>query len=673
MASNPQPPRTGFALSNPEGRVSEGTDLFPIAVERHQKGDFREAERLYRAIVQHDPHHDEALHLLGVLTVQAGKPVEATDLISRAIQINGTKPEFHYNMGLAQLALNDRDAAIQYFRRAVALRPDYAEALINLGNLFLEIDKEEAEECFRSAVKLVPENPVIHNNLGAVLIAREEAEEAEQSFREALRLKPDYPEALNGLGLALGAQGKFDEAIDSFQAALGHRPNYAQAYNNLGYIYYDEDRLDEAEDCFRKAMEHRADYTQARRKLAEIYLDLKNYDAALAIYDQTLADNAESRMGWAGKANVLDQMRRSEEAYDIVRRISQDGPPLGVIHLYVNMAQKENRRTEVVEELENLLVEPNRQEWLRRNLHFVLGDLYDGLGAFDEAFKHYEEGNRLRPTPFDPENCKDTFSHMIESWPAERLADLPRSEIQSNLPVFIVGMPRSGTSLVEQILSCHEDVHGAGELKDIGKLVPPVAQALILSEDGEVESPVAIKDALNDAAEQHLQKLRKLGGGAARVTDKMPYNFMNLALISLLFSRARIIHCVRDPIDTCLSCYFQNFSRGNFQAFDLGHAGLFYRQYERLMAHWGEVLDLPILEVRYEEHVAEPEKVCRDMLEFLELDWDPACLRFHESRRFTKTASRDQVREPIYTSSAGRWRNYERHIGPLIEALGLET
>jgi hypothetical protein len=153
----------------------------------------------------------------------------------------------------------------------------------------------------------------------------------------------------------------------------------------------------------------------------------------------------------------------------------------------------------------------------------------------------------------------------------------------------------------------------------------------------------------------------------------MTYNFLNLGLISHLFPRARIIHCVRDPIDTCLSCYFQNFARGSFFAFDLRHAGLYYRQYERLMAHWGELLDLPIMEVRYEEHVGEPEKVCRNMLDFLRLDWDPACLRFHESSRFTKTASRDQVREPIYTSSAGRWRNYERHIGPLIEALGLET
>jgi tetratricopeptide (TPR) repeat protein len=655
--------------------VSEGAHLFPIAVEHHQKGDSREAERLYRAVIQRDPRHDEALNLLGVLTVQTGKPEEAADLIGRAIQINGTKPEFHYNMGLAQLALNDRNAAIECFRRAVALRPDYAEALINLGNLFLNKgENEEAEECFRSAVKLVPGNPVIHNNLGTVLIAREEAEEAEQSFREALTLKPNYPEALNGLGLALGWQGKFDEAIDSFQAALRHKPNYAQAYNNLGNVYFDEDRLEDAEDCYLKAMEFRTNYAQARRKLARTYLEQDNSEAALGIYEGTLADDPESKPGWSGKANVLDRMRRTEEAYEIVRRFSQDGtPPLGMIQLYTVMAGKEGRSAEVAEELETMMAESDWGEKRRRMFHFVLGDLYDRNGAFDDAFKHYEEGNRLRPTPFDPENNAKFFDNIMEFYSAERLRILPRADNDAELPVFIVGSPRSGTSLVEQILSCHKDVYSAGECRDIGKLSVPVTAALTPNEDGIIESPDAAKDASNDAAERHLQQLRELSGNARRVTDKMPYNFLHLGLISLLFPRARVIHCVRDPIDTCLSCYFQNFARGNFQAFDLRDAGLYYRQYQRLMAHWGEVLDLPILEVRYEEHVAEPERVCREMLDFLGLDWDPACLRFHESSRFTKTASRDQVREPIYTSSAGRWRNYERHIGPLIEALGLEA
>jgi hypothetical protein len=255
---------------------------------------------------------------------------------------------------------------------------------------------------------------------------------------------------------------------------------------------------------------------------------------------------------------------------------------------------------------------------------------------------------------------------MMAFFAAERLAELPRADNRSEQPVFIVGMPRSGTSLVEQILSCHRGVHAAGELRDVGKLVA----SLGLRFQGEDDVlPGLDSGSLNAAAGRHLERLRGLGGNAKRLTDKMPYNFLHLGLISLLFPRARVIHCLRDPIDTCLSCYFQNFATGNFFSFDLGNAGLYYRQYERLMAHWRTVLDKPILEVRYEEHVAEPEKVCREMLDFLDLDWDPACLRFHESRRFTNTASRDQVRKPIYTSSSGRWQRYERHLGPLLEAL----
>jgi hypothetical protein len=260
----------------------------------------------------------------------------------------------------------------------------------------------------------------------------------------------------------------------------------------------------------------------------------------------------------------------------------------------------------------------------------------------------------------------------MEFFSAERLAERPRGGNESKLPVFIVGMPRSGTSLVEQILSCHRDVYAAGELRNIRKLTVSLVPNFDKRND-EADAPVRLdQPLLSAAAERYLDQLRKTAGDAIRVTNKMPYNFLYLGLIALMFPRARIIHCVRDPIDTCLSWYFQNFERGNFSSFDLRHAGLYYRQYERLMAHWGEVLDLPIMEVRYEEHVGAPEKVCRDMLDFLELDWDPACLRFHESSRFTRTASRDQVREPIYTSSAGRWRNYEPHLGPLIEALELE-
>jgi hypothetical protein len=239
------------------------------------------------------------------------------------------------------------------------------------------------------------------------------------------------------------------------------------------------------------------------------------------------------------------------------------------------------------------------------------------------------------------------------------------------LPVFIVGMPRSGTSLVEQILSCHPQVHAAGELREISRLAKDLGLNFE-DTDPDVSDSMLDGDRFTAASEGHLQSLRARAGDATRVTDKMPYNMVNLGLISLLFAGARVIHCRRDPLDSCVSCYFVNFERGNFHTFDLRHMGLYYRRYERLMTHWRNVLDLAMLDVSYEAHVEDPEGTCREILAFLDLDWDPACLRFHASKRYVKTASRDQVNKPIYRSSVGRWRNYEKHLGPLKEALGLE-
>jgi len=592
-------------------------------------------------------------------------------MIGHAIHVDSTKPEFHYNLGMAHAVLRSRDKAIKCFRQAISLRPDYADALINLGTLLLgEGELDEAEACYRKAAKLVPTSAMIQNNLGTVLMTKVSAEEAEPYFRQALKLKSDFAEAHNGLGSALYTRGRFDEALDSFQAALRCNPDYAQACHNLGRVYFEKDRLEDAETYLRKTIDLKPDYAQARLYLARVFTQLNNFEPALEIYEGFLASNPKLDKAWVGKVDVLDRMGRTQDAYGIVRDFAVEGPPpRGMVHLYANMASKEHRQAEVAAEIEDMLAQSGQSDEEERRLRFTLGKLYDELGRFDEAFIHYEAGNRLRPAPFDLAETRGRIDRIIEFFSAERLAELPRADNRSELPVFIVGLPRSGTSLVEQILSCHRDVHAAGELRDIGRLASSFGLTFQKEDDGADSPPGLDRESLTAAASRHLEKLRKQGGNATRLTDKMPYNYRNLGLIALLFPRARVIHCLRDPIDTCLSCYFQNFSTGSFFSFDLGHAGLYYRQYERLVAHWRKVLDRPMLEVRYEEHVAEPERICREMLNFLGLEWDPACLRFHESRRFTNTASREQVRKPIYTSSSGRWQNYERHLEPLKEAL----
>ena len=637
----------------------------------HKAGDLAGAERHYRSVLSQDPGNGEALNLLGVVAMQSGRPADAVGLVGRAVQRDSRRPEFHYNLGMAYIGLRSRDEAIKCFRQAAALRPDYAEALLNLGNLLLNAGElDEAEACYRKAAKAAPDNPMVHNNLGSLFLARKAPEQAVTCFRKALNLKPDFAEAHNGLGSALYMRGQFDEAIGSFRAALGCNPGHAEVCNNLGNLYFDQDRLGDAETFLRRAIELKPDYTQAHLTLARVFIEQEDFETALEIHDGLLASSPASDQAWAGKANALDRMGRTQDAYDIVRNFAGDGPPpVDMMPLYANLASREHCQAEAAAEIEDMLVKSGQSDEQKRALHFTLGKLYDELGRFDEAFAHYEAGNRLRPSSFDPEKWQKYIERVIAFFSAERLAELPRADNISELPVFIVGMPRSGTSLVEQILSCHAKVHSAGELRDIGRLAIGLGLGFGKTDHGARSSPNLDQESVNAAANRYLDRLGKQAGDATRLTDKMPLNFQHLGLIALLFPRARIIHCVRDPMDICLSCYFQNFSARNDFSFDLDYAGLYYRQYERLMAHWRKVLDLPMLEVRYEEHVAAPERICREMLDFLELDWDPACLQFHESRRFTKTKSKDQVRKPIYTSSSGRWRNYERHLVPLLEAL----
>ena len=639
--------------------------------------------------------------------MQLGNPAAAIDPMSRAIALNGTNPEFHYNLGLAFQAMGDRDSAIAGYRRASELKPDYGDALTNLGNLLLNVNElADAEDCYRRLIRFNASNPVAHNNLGAALLRRDEPEDAADCFREALRLEPRYAAAHNGLGtallardlceeadacfreslkinpqdarahnnlgLALSGQGRFGAAVDSFREALGLAADYIEAHINLGNMYFEQDSLDDAEHCFRDALRLKPEYIKPRFNLANVFVERDEFDQALEIFDDLLGQQPGAVNYLVAKAHALDRRGSYDAAYAIIRPLVDSGSAgMAGAALFGNLAPRFNCRDEAVTHLENLLSEEeNIEPETCRALHFSLGKLYDGLDAFDDAFRHYAEGNELRPTPYDPDKAADDNRRAIAFFSRERLASIPRTSVESDVPVFIVGMPRSGTSLVEQILACHPDVTGAGELGDVPKLAISLVHT---REDPDAADtmplPAVDQEAVDAAARKYLDRLHELGGDSIRVTDKQMYNFQHLGLITRLFPGARIIHCERDPIDTCLSEYFQNFKRGNFFTFDLEHLGRYYVQYRRLMGHWREVLDTPILEINYERHVADPEGTCRRMLDFLDLEWDPKCLEFHESKRVTKTASRDQVRQPIYTRSAGRWRNYESHLEPLKRAL----
>jgi hypothetical protein len=270
---------------------------------------------------------------------------------------------------------------------------------------------------------------------------------------------------------------------------------------------------------------------------------------------------------------------------------------------------------------------------------------------------------------FDPWLHRLEMDALMNIYSPEFMARMPRASIRSERPVFIVGMVRSGTSLVEQILASHPAVYGAGELPDIIQTVLSLHTVLGTEQHYPQCLSKLTQEKTDWLAQQYLGHLASLSPDAARVIDKMPGNFMHLGFIELLFPGARIIHCMRDPLDTCLSAYFQDFSRTHQYSYDLSNLGAFYREYLRVMQHWREVLKLPMLEVRYEELVANQEAVTRRMVEFCGLEWDERCMQFHKAKRYVATASYDQVRQPLYNKSAGRWKHYERFLEPLRKGL----
>jgi tetratricopeptide (TPR) repeat protein len=369
---------------------------------------------------------------------------------------------------------------------------------------------------------------------------------------------------------------------------------------------------------------------------------------------------------------LLNADHRQDKAMEIVEPLLKsryDSVPLAV--LYAQMAASLSRQADALANLHRNIASGNpktaRQE---SSLHFFAANLLDNLERYDEAFAEAALGNSLRGVQYDPGSVTRPVNEWIDYFTPATLARLPRATHGSRLPVFIVGMARSGTTLLEQILASHPDMHGAGELNWIFHLCelvarrhPPRGGKLSDSIDA-----MSLRDAEELAAE-YLRPLKQLNPSATRVINKMHTNFIQLGLIQILFPGARVIHCRRDPMDTCLSCFMTDFAAGNDFSFSLPSLGHFHRNYVRMMAHWKNVLSLPMLEVVYEDVVNDLEGQTRRMLEFLDLPWDEQCLKFHENRRFVATASQQQVCRPIFHSSVGRWRNYEKHLGPLREAL----
>ena len=599
--------------------------------------------------------------------LEAGRFREAYAVLDKALR-RREDPNAHLLASVAAGQLGRYEAVTRHARKVLAVAPNHPGARMNLANALTALgETEEAIRHYRALLGANPNDAGLLANLGHALHLSGRHEEAIQSFERALALQPRHPIAHHNLGKARQAQGDYPGAAASFERAVAANPRLYEAWLDLGFCQLERQALAAAETAFRQASMLRKEAVEPLLGYALAVSYLGRNEDALAACRQALAidpdhPGALSRLAW-----LLERKGDHEEALDSIRLLRERGSLTPVAaETFLNLCHKHDCCADAIAAAKRLLADPNLDADDRRLLHFGLGKLLDRLGDHDRAFDHIRQGNELTPYPYDEAATEDEFRRLKASFTRQTLEDVPRSEEDGNGLIFIVGMPRSGTSLTEQILAAHPEVFGAGELPVIADIASKLAKVN--------DTPARIPgDTLTEAARFYLDYVRGLAPEARRarvLTDKMPHNFLRVGLIACLFPKARIIHCVRNPADTCLSIYFQQFGPGHPYATDLGNLGRYYRLYLDLMAHWEREAFIPIHRVRYEELVTRPEENVRRLLDFAGLEWDDRCMDFHKSSRYVATASYDQVRQKIYTGSVERWRRYERQLQPLLEALG---
>jgi len=617
---------------------------------------------LEQALETSPGNHEVALSL-GRLEFVEGRLDRAEELFRQAAASGSARALAMLGLTLSRQGRYRQ--ALQYLQEATRTEPGNAQAWNGLGEVLGNLGRTtEALRAFVLATRLDPVFAQAHYNAGLALRSLGNSRAAIQALRAALRVKPGFAEALHALGGLLHASGQYQAAVDCLRELVQIRPEDPEAHTSLGASAQMLGDLDTARRCYERAVELAPRYPEAHSNLGTVYQVQREVDLAETCFRRALDIDPANPDALGGIALCLDRRGNYTDALGMIETRLMDGP----IELGITGAQilsHMGRNEDALRLLEKLSRRKGIQVAQKQRLDFVLGSVLDDLGRFGEAFAAYRAGNAAKPVYFDCDEFQRDVAQLLDVFSPERWAALPKIEDPSERPVFVVGMPRSGTSLVEQILASHAQIAGAGELVDLGQA------AIELGRDRGERFPgsmlTASEDRLRQAAKRYLGRLDAASPEAIRVTDKTPSNHLFIGFIQNLFPKARVVHCVRHPLDTCLSNYFQDFAGiGIPFSYDMSNLVVYYNNYLKVMEHWRKHAAIRMIEVVYEELVTDTERVCREIVEFLGLQWDPACLRFHESDRIVATASHAQVRRPLYRSSIGRFRHYEPWIQPLI-------
>lgn len=605
-----------------------------------QSGDLAQAEHLYKQVLNSENDNIHALNLLGMLYVNSFRPDDAINYILRALALVPDNPQSHTNIGLAY---KDRG------------------------------DAKTAAHHFRESIKLDPNNPDVYNNLGNVLRVIDKPKDAIQSYECALQLNRNFTECWSNLAAALNETGQQKPALKAVGRALDLDPGLAQAYNNRGDIYLAQARYEDALAEYKRATELSPKYVAALINMARVQRDMDIPDDATKTLQLALNLEPENPEALLVQGVLREQMGDRDGAAKSFKAAIKTSPEMTVAHYYLSQIRGRQGTDEEFDAMRALKEQADLNDNSRMYLGFGLYRAYEQRERYDEAFANLAAANRIKAesTPYDDKETAQYIESIIECAEStiERLGDSP-GKLDSR-PVFVLGMPRSGTSLTEQILASHSAVAGAGELSfayDTAHSIRDMTNEKFPDNMNLLSAAQYAELGENYMARHSVENL-----GLRYVVDKTPLNFQYIGLLGLALPDARFIHCHRDPVANCFSIHRMPFDEKQTYAHSLEALGKYYTRYWNFMQRWHALFPGRILDISYEDTVADVETQSRRMLEFLELPFEDSVLEYHKTKRLVKTPSASQVRQPIYKDRLAAWRKYEKYLGPLIDNLRTNT
>jgi len=652
-------------------RSSDCRDKMESVFRLIDDGQILQAEQLCRQVIETEPENINILGVLGAILLKQDKVDEAETYLQRTIELAPTFAKPHEDLGMLFLSQSQPDRASEFFEKSVQLDPTQASAFLGLANALLRIGKkEEAELAHRKYLELSP----AAKTLAEASRLREEgqSERAKETCEEILKQDPGNVEALRMLARIAADDERHVIAEGLLRKIVTSSPDRSAPYFDLGRFLVDRGRIPEAVDLFVKAVDLEPSNFENHLMLANALSILGRTASALESYEQCLALKPEETSALLGRGHSLRIRGHRDEAVGSYEQCVALRPDFGTAYWSLASLRGFRFTDKEVAGMQRRIDSGDLDPESEINFRFAIARAFEDREEFDKAWQQYDRGNEMKRAEvnYDPVDNEVKHDTLMSVFTGDFLHRDAKSDPASPTPIFILGVPRSGSTLIEQILASHSLVDGAGELPYIIMISDALGKN---RSDGLIYPEV-----LRKIDEEQLVSIGKSyihHTGPHRhedmpyFTDKMPANFSHAGFIRLILPNAKIIDARRDPVDTCVGNYRQLFAMGKNQSYDLQELGEYYLQYRKIMDHWDNALPGRILKVQYEDVVSDLEGQVRRILEHCELPWEDACLNYFESDRAVNTASSEQVRQPIYKDAIGYWRNYESHLDELLEVL----